>query len=31
MDDPKVTLYGADQWGISDNVSKEYIVAKIEL
>lgn len=31
MDDPKVTLYGADQWGVSDNVTKDYIVAKIEL
>jgi hypothetical protein len=31
MNDPKITMYGADQWGISDDVTKPYVVAKIEL
>jgi len=31
MNDPKITLYGADQYGVTDNVTKEYIIAKIEL
>lgn len=29
--DPKVTMYGSDQWGITDDVTKPYVVAKIEL
>jgi len=31
MNDPKITLFGADQWGVSDEVTKPYVVAKIEL
>ena len=31
MNDPKITMYGADQWGITDDVTKPYVVAKIEL
>jgi 2-polyprenyl-3-methyl-5-hydroxy-6-metoxy-1,4-benzoquinol methylase len=31
MNNPKVTMYGADQWGVSDDVTKPYVVAKIEL
>jgi 2-polyprenyl-3-methyl-5-hydroxy-6-metoxy-1,4-benzoquinol methylase len=31
MNDPKITMYGADQWGVSDDVTKPYVVAKIEL
>ncbi len=31
MNDPKITMYGADQWGVSDDITKPYVVAKIEL
>lgn len=31
MGDPKVTMFGADQWGVSDDVTKPYVIAKIEL
>ena len=31
MNDSKITMYGADQWGVTDDVTKPYVVAKIEL
>jgi len=31
MNDPKITMYGSDQWGISNDLSKPYIIAKVEL
>jgi hypothetical protein len=29
--DVKITMFGADQWGFSNDFAKPYIVAKIEL
>jgi len=31
FDDPKTTMYGMDQWGITEDFTKPYIIAKIEL
>lgn len=31
MNDPKVTMYGCDQWGVFPEVTRPYIIAKVEL
>jgi 2-polyprenyl-3-methyl-5-hydroxy-6-metoxy-1,4-benzoquinol methylase len=31
FNDPKCQLFSSDQWGITDNVTKPYVIAKIEL